>query len=753
MNLVTVWLLTVALHASVLLACASAIDRFVRRDTWRELLWRCALFGGALTATLQVASQHVPLGGRLALHSAAPIAQTAPVSDDVVATASAPPVAHTLQTPLITTNFTAPAPVSKSWRDAWTSHWPAALFWFWLAGATFASLRVAIKLSQLHGDTRTAMALHDERLLSDAAALADDAAVPVPRLLQLDGLASPIALTGARIVLPSWAVATLEPAALRAMLAHELGHIVRRDPQMKLLIAGWRALFWFVPLTVIAQRCLDDIAELACDAFAARHIGDGRELAECLVACGEHHVSGPAFSLAPAMAAHASSLINRIERLLEGDSMDHQRLSVGIRAAAVVALAAAAFCLPGVGLDIARADTPQTSDTKPAKHEHSSSSVHLSLTDDAGSNNTIVSFSNDKQKFSANIHGKIQFGDDEADVKSLEGNATFEDVRDGVAHRIDVSGGGTNMQRRYFVDNKEHPYDDDARAWMKRIVLDMMRSGVDAEARVKRLYNQGGAERVLAEIDEMTSDYARRVYVVELVGLGKLSDAQLDRVIAICGALSGDYERREAMTALFNKQLLDAQRQVEFLHQALRFDGDYERAELLVGVLPRLVDTPQVRQAWLDAGLQVKDDYERRRTLEAIVARGLDDRQLASVIEAGASIRGDYEKRTLLVAVAEHAHDIDALAPAYVKALQNMRGDYEHKEALLALIHSGRLGERGLPAVLDSAGAIKSAYECREVLVALAPSIGSNSVLAARYRQIASALPAYERGEAERMLR
>ena len=66
MNIIAAWLLTVAVHGVVLLLAAWMIDIWVAslRGTWRELLWRSALFGCVLTATLQVVSQHSPLGGR-----------------------------------------------------------------------------------------------------------------------------------------------------------------------------------------------------------------------------------------------------------------------------------------------------------------------------------------------------------------------------------------------------------------------------------------------------------------------------------------------------------------------------------------------------------------------------------------------------------------------------------------------------------------------------------------------------------------
>ena len=51
------WLLTFALHAGVMLSIAWLLDRTVLRrlPAWRELLWRVALFGGALSASAQLA--------------------------------------------------------------------------------------------------------------------------------------------------------------------------------------------------------------------------------------------------------------------------------------------------------------------------------------------------------------------------------------------------------------------------------------------------------------------------------------------------------------------------------------------------------------------------------------------------------------------------------------------------------------------------------------------------------------------------
>ena len=82
MNLVAAWLLNVAMQSVLLLIVACLIDwLFTMRNAWRELLERVALFGGVITATLQLASSQAPLAGRWHWQEQtfAPAVATAPI--------------------------------------------------------------------------------------------------------------------------------------------------------------------------------------------------------------------------------------------------------------------------------------------------------------------------------------------------------------------------------------------------------------------------------------------------------------------------------------------------------------------------------------------------------------------------------------------------------------------------------------------------------------------------------------------------
>ena len=783
--ILTAWLLTVAMHGSVFLGLAWIVDRLLqskaevlRGGSWRESLWRAALFGGALTASLQLASGLPMLAGRWQLvpevsSAAQVVMDDAAVRMPVAAAESAAtpkretsekrarvaePAEKVGSPPKLQTERSGQADGAPTGRVAASSpalSWTTWLVCAWLAGALIALTRVLLNLIALRGALVAAAPVVDEVANDDAAALAMQANSVSPRIFSLEALESPLATARARIVLPIWAISTLDRPQLRAMLAHEVAHLSRFDPEWKLVVAVWLSLFWFVPFGRIAQRRLDEIAELACDAFAARAVGNGRDLAECLAACAERHEQDPVFMFATAMAVRESSFIQRIEQLLEGNPMiniESRAKTSAVRAFVFGALVAGAICLPGIGLSPSPAYAAE--DAK-APGKAAKDNSHISIHGDDGKETTTISFSDDDHRFRATIDGKIAFNAEETDVASLSagGKASFEETVAGVTQRIEVSEKGGQIVRRYFVDGTERTWDSTAGVWLGKLILEVERSGVGAEAREQRLFAAGGAKGVLDEIDHIPNDYARSRYMKLLLARGRLGSADLDRAVQLAGASRSDYERRQQLQAIFQTQALGAPQQITFLHQAMRFDSDYERAELLVEIAPTLVDRADVHQAWLDAALGVRSDYERRRTLTAMLDRpALDDTQLSAVIKASSTMGSDYERRELLVAAIRRAHDTEKLAPAYASAVQGIGSAYERREALLALIRSGKVGVVGANAILDAAVGIDSSYERREVLVELARVMPRDTGSVERYRKVSGSLDEYDRREAERAL-
>ncbi|HEV7489893.1 MAG TPA: M56 family metallopeptidase [Rhodanobacteraceae bacterium] len=791
------WLLTFGLHASVLLSVAWLIDRgsLRARPAWREMLWRAAFFGGVVTASAQVLlDTPAPTRIRLSTNSSAggpevvsSITLTQPSKDrpeNIVPVERAHIAAQSSTTPSIAkaeTIVSEPASTPSRGVPFAFPSWHLMLIAGWLAGALIALTRLAAAWLGLRRSLKRAEPVHKEQLATDVAALAIQAGIEAPRLGALDDLASPIAARG-RILLPHWAIDLLDREQLRAMLAHETAHIARRDPDWKLAIATWSALFWFVPLATLARRRLDEVAEISCDAWAAIHLGDGRSLAECLAECAERRIGGIDIALAPAMAGRESPLLQRIDYLIAGVPMNTRSAGVRAALAVIAALAIAVFALPGVSLQSASAQSAPPSPPSPPSaptpaaapalpsapavpvapvappapvqghHVHISSDISINGQHDL----MLVQVSDDKHSYSVKIDGKVEFNDSEDDIESLSdgGIATFSETHMGKTQRVDIASRGGKLERRYFVNDKEQPLDADARKWMAILIPSVIReTAIDAEGRVKRLRAKGGSDAVLDEIAHIDSGYARGVYLRFLAAGGKLSSAQMTRALGLVDAIDSDYEKRNALAALANMQPLDASQQKLVLAQADKINSDYERAELLVGMLPQLAPADDVHAAWLKAASGIHSDYEHRRALSAMLDAGQpDEATLGAVVDAAHTIGSDYERRELLTSAVRRTHDADKLATAYAGAASKIGSDYERREALTALIHAPGFGKTGTRAVLDALPGIGSDYECREVLVALARVMPNDPDLIARYRSVARRLSDSERGEAERAL-
>lgn len=150
----------------------------------------------------------------------------------------------------------------------------------------------------------------------------DLAVWPRPTVLVVPGLAVPFA-TGflrPRVLIPEALLDTLNKQELDALLAHELAHLRRADPLVRVLAGYVTDLFWYVPLLSTCFRRFASEREADCD-DAARHPDEPTLLARALIKTHEWvqacrpAIPGLAPSWAPA-AVEASTLSMRLKRLV-----------------------------------------------------------------------------------------------------------------------------------------------------------------------------------------------------------------------------------------------------------------------------------------------------------------------------------------------------------------------------------------------------------------------------------------------------
>jgi Zn-dependent protease with chaperone function len=338
-NVLLEWLMTYAIHSTLLIG---ALLLFTSTSTGKRLvaghgswLWRFALVGALVTSSLQSLRTADPATGTLRLDRDTP--------------------ARTMVRVEVTRESVTPATFGPGWTsrsDRKTSidvspTWPLLLFgawlllaatllgWFLVARARFMR---AIGPRTNAGHTLAGNAL---RYLLREGRISRDV-----RLTVSDRLTSPVALGTDEICLPSRALRELDPVRIESILAHELAHLVRRDPTWLTIARVIEAIFFFQPLNVLARRRMQESAEFASDAWASTRVSRPLDLAHCLARVAEWTIAAPRLPV-PAMAERRGAvLVRRVERLTTGRVIPEAVPGRALRLSAVVALVAVILLAP-----------------------------------------------------------------------------------------------------------------------------------------------------------------------------------------------------------------------------------------------------------------------------------------------------------------------------------------------------------------------------------------------------------------------
>ena len=335
------WLLTYAIHSTLLLSLAWLLVR-VRRFSpgASELLWKSAIVGGILTASVQLWLDVRPTG-TVTLAAAAVTTPAASVASITEQPNNSSPAEAIDVTPVQQTSVVRSGPSITMTRSG-----IAVLVWALVAlSLGFAYVARRLILVGRLGDRR---AVPDGRLRDMLIELARDAGLRrTPRLTCTSRISSPIALGVSEICVPDTALTDLDLEQQRSLLAHELAHLARRDPIWLGVASLIERVFWIQPLNRVANRHIATSAEFLCDDWTVRRTGSGVPLARCLAQVAEWIQASPLGVPVAGMAEERSLLVSRVARLVEGVK-PVTRSRRGLALAAVAVIIATILVAPGV---------------------------------------------------------------------------------------------------------------------------------------------------------------------------------------------------------------------------------------------------------------------------------------------------------------------------------------------------------------------------------------------------------------------
>lgn len=741
LSLMALWMLLYLLHSSVLLGISLLVTRLPGVSlAWKETLWRSALLLPLLTSGLQLVLDHGP---PVSMNASTP-AEHSPVS----ALTGTPSLAPRHSTPEAQTAAVTPGPLPLASTASSARPSAITLNQASMAIPALLSAWLLLMLIGLVRMARQAWALRD--LLAGRTPVqnayptawlkqrCEQTGQAQPQLSVSNRLESPLCLASNEICLPQWCLDTLGEEELAAVLAHELAHLKRRDPQWRLLTLLLCRLLPLQPLNLIAHRQLNDLAEFACDGAAAES-GRASGLAKSLLICAQRFVSRPALQMVPAMAGHRSSTRRRVERLVKGAPASGR---VAWRDKLLLAGVVVGIAVATPGLAIKASNGAQGSLTE------------VSVNEDKGTIEASISHSDDDRQLKIKLDGRIVFNDEEADIASMDDGDKL-DIREQTGQfdiRLRLSGDGGEIKREYWNDGDKQPWNQQAADHLARLIPEIYRRvGIDVAGRTERILSRGGGDAVLDEIELIDSDHVAGLYIAALVERLQLNQAQLDRLLEASKDIGSDYTMRVALSSILTRQDLNQASLQKVLEVATKIGSDYESRVLLEQAIASDNFAQEHLDAYLKVAAKIGSDYEQRTALVALLqAVEPNTRQLRKVIELSNAIGSDFEQRTFLDAAAPKATAKHETIRAYLNASRHIGSDFEQAQALRSLWQAGPLDEAATVELLDAVGGISSDHEAASLLVDVAQTMQRTEQTIAAYKKAASAIgSSHQRQRAE----
>ncbi len=502
------WLLTYAVHGALLGGGAWLVCKVWRTAPLdlKDGLWKAAMAGGLVTVSLQAAWGAGPFTTHLPA-AMTPVEVLSRIQEFNVAAAhsvhvdpaGAPPVEEA----------TGPGSGPMSWLEALT--WPFLAIMAWLAWSSRRWFGFVSRRRRLARALMGRVPITAGPLWEMTAALQKKAGLRRPvKLSTSSRIQGPIALRG-EICVPERTLTALKPQEQRAALAHELAHVLRRDPFWLDVSGVLEALFFFSPVQRAARKQWQKNAEFLCDDWSVRHTGCGLDLASGLMAVASWIKGQPERVPAVAMASPRSPLTERVSRILAHDGPVARQPAGPLRRLAPLALLGL-IALTGPSLMLAGGLGDEVDESR-------SLSISAEVID-VGQDRYRVRVRYWERlperavKFLAK--GALGLNQDETDIAYLSpgGSLTLEEIVDGSRRMARLSGRGQKPpELRYSVDGEEQAVDETARQFYRRMLDEFIREvNINAAKRGRRILEQEGTDALIAEWGRTRNKNVRKTY-------------------------------------------------------------------------------------------------------------------------------------------------------------------------------------------------------------------------------------------------
>jgi hypothetical protein len=315
--------------------------------------------------------------------------------------------------------------------------------------------------------------------------------------------------------------------------------------------------------------------------------------------------------------------------------------------------------------------------------------------------------------------GKFQISDDEAGFRTISPGGYFKYRKNDIRVMAESNARGT-IDYTIYDGSKEVPADGAGRALLTEAVKEMIYWGFDAEPRMERVYQKGGADALLREVDSIKTDQVKILYLNKLYAIDSLLPKLLPIIIRKISVMGSDQDKMMFLNRISREQMNNPQTDSAYFAIVEKIGSDMEKVNALQHLIKLDSLTDSMVYQILVVGSSLGSDMDKANVFNQIIEKNLlhgsltenmiyyishmgsdmDKVRLYSklinenkltedqwiILEEKIPLLGsDIDKSNLLVEIAGKMPKTDPVRAGYRKAARSISNDMDYGKAIRAL--------------------------------------------------------------------
>ncbi len=333
-------------------------------------------------------------------------------------------------------------------------------------------------------------------------------------------------------------------------------------------------------------------------------------------------------------------------------------------------------------------------------------------------------FYKSKDSFSAyeiEYKGKITVSNDDKNVTAItpDGYLKIKKSSFGNSRSIEIeSNKSGKLTKKYFDGRKELPFESEGAEWLEEILLDVIhKTGIGGKERILRIYNKGGVNAVLDEVEDFdkTSNYSyykttnhavfyfetveysgynvRYLYYKTLVNEVELSKEEVVKVLKAIPDIVSNSTKGTLLREILSKYELDNYSMEKFLDATETLSYNTERGNTLRAFIKKYPVTRENSQEFFDVIEGMSVNTEKGNVLKDLLqTQELDNRVLGDLIEVTDDFSSNSERAAIYRMLVPKVVGDEDLTNQLIYAVKNLSSSYHLLEdEVLEYIAKGKI--------------------------------------------------------------